>query len=370
MSTRTSNFFKSIKVFLQHEAQELGLDLSLHKGKQDISALYSRFSNEIAELSDEPFFNSGCWLETWLSIYDLKEVLSIAITVRDNDKLAGVFAVNARNINVMGKCLLQPIGQGEDEHEEVLSEYQDILCTDRVKKGFIKLISSFIQRYCYRVEWRNALSSSNISNLLSHQSEKSTISRFIFEQGASSILQSLSRNSKKKYSRLTNKLQDVEHRLYWANKENHKHTYTQLVNLHNLRWSSKGKQGAMHDEKFTSFHQHMLSQKELAKFSILEINKTVVAIHYYLSFADTLYFYQSGWLNNQYSEFAPGFLLHIWSINNSTESTYDFMISKSDNQLKRQLSNKIVPAGSFDCKVDKFYCYLIKAINVIKNRRA
>ena len=59
-----------------------------------------------------------------------------------------------------------------------------------------------------------------------------------------------------------------------------------------------------------------------------------VAINYYLLGDDTLYFYQSGW-NLDYAELSPGFALHLWSMQNTDQKYYDFMLGSVENSYKK-----------------------------------
>jgi len=67
-----------------------------------------------------------------------------------------------------------------------------------------------------------------------------------------------------------------------------------------------------------------------------------------LPLTDTLHFYQSGWDETKYSKLSPGFALHLWSIENSSEDKYDFMLGGINDSYKTKFRTSKDPLYSIE----------------------
>lgn len=356
MNKNFSTAISKGKKYLFNHAQKLGLNIRIIDNVQDLKTFTDNSIINLNDMTRDPLFNSAPWLHAWLDAFSLEECIPFVVATYKHNQLKGVMAAQLSHINFLGKFLLKPLGQGEPEHEEILSEYQDICCSEELKQIFLTLISDFINVFCYRVIWRNTYANANIVVCLDANIGPLQYSHFLFDKSRSDLPQTLTKNTLKQYKRLNNKLNAMDHKFYWCESQDKVATFQRLVELHRIRWNELGSAGAMSSKRFQAFHHRILEQDTMARFSVLEINNKVVAIHYYLSASNTLYFYQSGWSTQQHQELSLGFMLHIWSINNSPEECYDFMIAKNNNRFKQQLSNVTESTVSIDYYVSPIYC--------------
>ena len=192
-----------------------------------------------------------------------------------------------------------------------------------------------------RVVFNNVLASSNwlkVLPLLKNASSKITGKRYLINDN-NNYLSTFSKNNRTKWNRCSNKLQHLGATFSWVSQENYQEYWQQLIELHQNRWTQKGNLGAFCHPDFTHFHREFQKYKN-TKMSVLTINDETVAINYYLTDHNTLYFYQSGWDENKHSQLSPGFALHIWSIINSPVARYDFMAGELTNSYKSKFINK------------------------------
>ena len=371
MTKRFSKVIAQAKQFVLARAEEQDLNIKVVDSYSELNSFTDTTIEAVSKITADPLFNSFLWINTWVDTFKISNYRPFVIFIYKNNQLKGVMETQVGEINVLGKLLLKPLGQGEPEDEEVLSEYQDICCSDDVKEAFLALINEFINTFCYRVIWRNTDTNANIVNCLKLTITSSKYSRFLYEKKLGETPQALTKNTLKKYKRLNNKLARLPHKFYWVKKEDKGFIFEVLAQLHSKRWSSKGDVGAMSRPRFRAFHQKLLAEHSITRLSALEINDEIVAVHYYLSSSNTLYFYQSGWDIEKYPELSLGFMLHIWSMNNNCESRYDFMIAKKGTRIKQQLSNITQDTVSIDHYINPIYCkcaiFLGRALQKIRS---
>ena len=149
----------------------------------------------------------------------------------------------------------------------------------------------------------------------------------------------LSKNMRSRYRRGLNQLTKLDAKIGWVKSEKIDQYWQLMKEFHQLRWRNKDKAGAFASDEFNQFHQKFRQQApEKIAMSAIWINDSPIAIHYYFRDSSTLYFYQSGWNENEYAQISPGLILHLWGIEHNTEAFYDFMMGKKQGSYKAKFS--------------------------------
>jgi hypothetical protein len=262
------------------------------------------------------------------------------------------------------------LGQGENELFEISSEYQDIF----VQQNYQYLLSELNQKLTAldydNISFNALLNNAHILRLLSNMEKSHVINvgtRYIYSSEIDQVPR-LSKNNKSKFNKCINKLTALNASFIWVEKEDFTAYWELMKQFHQVRWSKLGKTGAFSHAKFSDFHNNFReSNQEDIRISAVVVNNKPIAIHYYFSSNDTLYFYQSGWDEENYAMVSPGFALHLWSMNNCSETFYDFMMGSIHNSYKAKLGcNHKSKMYNVTLVRNKLKCLLAKFINKLK----
>ncbi len=108
-----------------------------------------------------------------------------------------------------------------------------------------------------------------------------------------------------------------------------------LIDLHQKRWTEKGKPGVFLSQKFLAFHRTLLPlslKNHWVKLYVLSLDQIPIAAIYNFKYNNKIYFYQSGTnihLEKKISgKISPGFLLHSHCIEEAISEglhEYDFL---------------------------------------------
>jgi hypothetical protein len=315
---------------------------------EDVNQLrnYIEQWKELAQLTNANVFCSPEWIITWVSVYwqpnwQLKTILGF-----ENQKLIVLAPLYIQKSNDFF-CIstLMPLGQGEPEESEVLSEFQDVLIHP-LKKNLYSQLAIQIKKIPWdNCRWNALLHTSHwirIIQYFQHSKCKEIGLRYLLSKHEN-YLSTLSKNKRNKWNRSKNKLSVLNSKFIWVDHADHKQYLQKLTSFHQLRWTKKNESGAFCSSEFINFH-HSFQATQKTKMSALLINDEPVAINYYLQDESTLYFYQCGWDESNYANLSPGFALHVWSILNNPFKFYDFMMAgKNDNYKNSFNCSKIQP---------------------------
>lgn len=305
--------------------------------------------------NSQPLMNSLVWLTTWYAHYWQTSWQLHSIVIYQNDNIIAIAPFYCQNEKKWHlPTLLYPLGQGEPESAEIASEYLDILISPGYKDVVLKELALCLRLMKVdQIIWRAALSNSHISALITcafKYNIQQNNTRYLVETKRWSIKE-LSRNTRSRHKRSLNQFQKYSAKCVWIKPENYKDYYQTLVNFHQIRWQEKGQLGAFFHPNFNAFHQQLLlNNSDSIKMSAILFDGKAIAINYYLSDATTLYFYQCGWDDGQYSKLSPGLALHIWSIDNCNHCYYDFMMGSNQDSYKSKFSN--VKMGMVNLKIN------------------
>tara|TARA_R110000737_G_scaffold352315_1_gene397796 strand:+ start:4265 stop:5338 length:1074 start_codon:yes stop_codon:yes gene_type:complete len=288
-------------------------------------------------------FNSPHWLLAWTAQYWQIEWQLLLVTARANGKLVVLAPLYIQPANtIWGLKKLYPLGQGEPECSEVFTEYNDLLILPEFQDRALTELTKIVKKaQVDQLIWRATLLESNINALLLNAYRYSPLAgatRYKVD-GSNWTTEQLSKNMRSRYRRGLNQLDKLNAKIAWLKQSDFDHYWQLMKDLHQRRWQSRDKKGAFCTDEFNAFHANFRKKSpENVAMSVIWVNDKPIAIHYYFSDAATLYFYQSGWNENEYSHLSPGLILHLWSIENSNKSSYDFMMGKKHDSYKAKFA--------------------------------
>jgi hypothetical protein len=286
--------------------------------------------------TESNLFCSPEWIMAWIKTYwqpnwQLKTILGY-----EDKKLVAIAPLYIQQSNkLISVTNLLPLGQGEPEESEVLSEFQDIVLlykSESTYSALAKKIQSIpFDRICCNsllpdANWQHVLK--NFKNTIFQHTGK----RYLIANDQDYLL-TLSKNNKTKWKRCKNKLEKLNAQCKWVSEADYRIYWKQLIFFHQQRWNKQGKLGAFFHEDFIKFHELFQLSKSV-KISVMLIDQKPIAINYYLTDHNTLFFYQCGWDEKDHANLSPGFSLHIWSILNNPFENYDFMSSDLNDSYK------------------------------------
>ncbi|WP_220465501.1 GNAT family N-acetyltransferase [Colwellia sp. BRX10-3] len=293
------------------------------------------------KLSIETQSNLFCspeWILTWIEIYWQSNWQIKTIIGLKNNKMVAISPLYLqKKTQLFSFSKLLPLGQGEPENSEVLSEFQDVIIRNEYKNESIytEIANQILAIKYDQIKCHSLLPSSNWFKILLHLNNftpKAVGKRYLLAENTN-YEQTLSKNNRVKWHRCRKKLENLNAQFIWVPEKNHHEFWSKLVLFHQQRWNAKGKLGAFFHQDFTNFHTRLQEEKKTRMSAIL-INGIPIVINYYLNDHDTLYFYQCGWNESEYANLSPGFSLHIWSIINNPLKRYDFMMGDASDNYK------------------------------------
>lgn len=291
-------------------------------------------------------FSSSAWITTWIDIYWQDNFqLKVLIAERNGEILAIAPLYLQAEPSLLEISKLLPLGQGEPEASEVLSEFQDLVVGD-IDSDFYRQLAIQISQLNYdEFVCKNILASSHWVQVFQHLENAQTTQtgkRFLIPDNQE-YLDSLSKNNRAKWKRSLKKLQIKAATFKWLERDDVEHHWQSLIRMHQKRWAKKGLKGAFSHPDFLEFHQK-IQYSESILMSALIVDGKPAAINYYLCDGDILYFYQSGWDQEHYASDSPGYALHIWSILNNPLQVYDFMVGELQDSYKQAFTSGSAPA--------------------------
>jgi hypothetical protein len=288
--------------------------------------------------NDNCLFTSPAWLLNWYDIFWQENWKLHCFAAFENDDLIALFPFYyQKNKTLLSQRKLFLLGQGEYEKSEVASEYLDILIdktmeSSEIESGLLRLQLNKFDLFTARAIKHNA----HIIQLLGEH--KILIGYQYCLDKAQWSSTNLSKNNRSRYKRSKNQLKKMNAEFSWVPAEELSNYWEVMKNFHQQRWQNKAQRGAFCESNFNHFHQKLFNKEQYStlkvKISQLTVEGQIIAINYYLLSNDTLHFYQSGWDETQHSQLSPGFSLHLWSIENSVENKYDFMLGDINDSYK------------------------------------
>ena len=318
---------------------------------EQLYQIKNQWSSLNQTLSSFEIFNSPPWVFSWIKTFWQKNLHLKVLTAWQNEELIAIAPLYYQQESIFSFKTLYPLGQGEIEAKEIASEYLDILINNNIPDNTTAEIKVKIEQWIQGLSadqffWRALLPKSNAREIMSNinsPSHVSTASRYRVDCPSWTPDQ-LSKNMRSRYRRGVNQLNKLEAKIDWVQTDDHEQYWQIMKEFHQSRWQNKNKKGAFCSDEFNQFHKDFrkASPKSIA-MSAIWVNDVPIALHYYFVDATTLYFYQSGWDESQYSNVSPGLVLHLWTIENNNKPYYDFMMGKKQGSYKAKFGTEQQP---------------------------
>ncbi len=341
----------------------MSFNCKIINSKEQFSGCRKQWDELVVNSTSSTFFLSWDWLDTWISVYgEIIEQLIIVLIFNQENKLVGalpLYLVKSAK-SPLTRRQLRFIGAGEDEWEEVATEYLDIIALPGVENAVCELLSNKLANIglCWELLiTENVLEDSVLIRQLlplladnqyglikSKSGQRYRIglpsSWGAYEATLGKSMRRKMRQSKKRICALdghkTETIQDIER------------GFSELKILHEKRWRKKNMQGAFSSPKFLEFHREFMSR--LLKSGRLRIRRTsignqLIAILYNIRFADTESYYQSGFDLQLGSRVRPGVYAHMQAIECSIKEKIKYydMMKGSDDSYKSEYGAAVVP---------------------------
>ena len=347
--------------------------------------------NQLLSLSStDAVYLTWEWLYTWWEIFgdDRRELFIIA--VRENRQLTGIAPLvihNLKDLNLFNFRRIELLGTGEDEKDEVCSNYMDFIIVKGKEKEVLDEIGAFLIERQY-IAW-DEISLSSISKdslnlrLLIERFSEST--KYKIKQSNSlscpyikltddweQYLKSLGDKTRRNIRKDRRVLADTGLLEYETYHQSDSHKYFEdFMALHRKRWESKMDQDAFSSSKFVSFHKkisNLFSQKGWLKISFLKHNGNIIAGSYHFIYNGRLYAYQVG-CDAQYDKrFSIGITEFGFNIEDAIRKgckEYDFY-KGNDNSYKWRLAKDKREVRDILIFRKDFKYYLVTGIRYLK----
>jgi CelD/BcsL family acetyltransferase involved in cellulose biosynthesis len=297
------------------------------------------------------------WLREWWRIFGKGKKKLFIITARAGGVLVGVLPLYTKTSR-LGLRKMSFIGIEETAHGGVYPEYCDMLCELSWASTLKSKVSAFLNSKDLYLKWNELnlgiISQDSVLSSLKHYcSENGLIDRgcehtsyiATLADGFEGYLRQLSSNRRQRFRRLIKsfELEGGEFKVAKDRPEARKFL-SELIELHQKRWSQAGQIGAFHSVELKEFHGRLLGESLLRNgrvfLSRTSVHGEVQALLYGFIIRNRFEFYQSGInLESKHSK-SPGFLAHLLTMrylaNSMSLSEYDFLAG--DSEYKKQLS--------------------------------
>ncbi|HKV42167.1 MAG TPA: GNAT family N-acetyltransferase [Blastocatellia bacterium] len=272
------------------------------------------------------------WLTAWWAVFSTGRQLNILV-VRDGQEVIALAPLIHRTVQHYGLLpfrRLELLASGEDEDDEICSEYLDFILRRGRETEAMEAIVDFLRN---QDDWDELLlknlsgSSPALLRLLTWPEEllangqvpDSKPGVFIplpasHSQFLDGISKSLRREIRK--ARRTAASQGYQFRVI-DGVDGFEESFELLIGIHQSRWSARGKPGVFASPKFLKFHRLLapkLIENGWLKLFVLRIAGKPVAALYAFTYGNKVHLYQSGFLSGQSSVANPGTLIRDFAI--------------------------------------------------------
>jgi len=329
----------------------------------DINDLKKFIESNSVNLSDfdtSSVFLSEEFIMAWVEHYKTY-IHDLAFIIYNKDNT--VIGISPLYIKKSGHLELRFLCTGENEEDEISSEYLDFIINEEHKDDILLMFVDYLIRNSNK--WKNLVVNSYtphsfINKNLIPYLEKNKYSIFTENIGSRYYLDLPDSNEdfykskkgsfynglKRKHRKLL-KSEDIKYEIISDSTHLDKY-FNALKDLHNQRWKRSNVRGVFESDVFFNFHKsisHKLLTKNYLFLFIMSDNEDVISILYGYIFKNVLHFYQSGYTTPKYQNLSIGAVSHIMAIEYAISknlSTYDFMLGSSDsykNQYKCRKEN-------------------------------
>jgi len=328
------------------------------------------------------------WMSTWWDVFHEDRELAI-LTFTKNEEVIGIAPFVKRKTRLLGflpYVKLEFMASGEEEQDEICTDYLDII----VKKGYEQIVTESLFNYLIisnKIKWDELLlprmdSESIIPSLKDQLARKyrihiekiktSTCCYAKLPTSYENFLLQLGKKTRYKINRGIRKLGDENELSFKISKtsEEIKLAKESLIQLHQSRWNTKGKQGVFSSKKFRLFHDIFIEKtlnKNWIQVGTLYLGETPVACIYNFNFLGKIHSYQSGVTISDSWDISYGMIAHTFAIKEAITQgniEYDFLAGVSG--YKERLAKNRREIISFRISKPSLYETIRKTLLLLK----
>lgn len=369
----------------------MGQDIKVRviKDDADFHGLRDRWNDLLAASESNNIFLSWEWVYTWWGIFKGERELNILAFWKE-DELVGIAPLLAREINYYGLLKYKRIeflASGEDEADEICSEYLNIIIKPGMEEQVIEEILNYLHN---NNDWgevvlkelvagntNTAILSARLSAggwkyTIDHDDAAPYIQLPASWEALTGVLSGdfrykIRRDRKKLNEKGTVEITTIN------NPDDLAGAFNILVSLHQARWEKLGKQGCFNSNKFNEFHKKMIPEllrKGQLRLLIMEINKKPVAALYELVYNKKVLYYQSGFDIDYDPKLSVGNILRAYSIEKAVLEgfrEYDFLKGADKRHCREWSSNerKIVKIRIFKKSFKEFIVFILLTVKKV-----
>jgi len=328
------------------------ISLKIVQTVQELVAIENIWETLRTDLGNRNLCLSWLWCKNWCDTFlQPQDKLAIHCYFKQG-KLVAIFPVYQKKITLGYQ--LRFVATGEDQQEEICSEFQDFLILPDLKNELLIQFSTAINIMprIISLAFDNVLPNSIVDHWFNNYSQywyaKKILlgQRYVFTVPLTPPLSTDIFKSKttqrqaRKYLSLANCY--CEH---LSSNQSIDAMYTDLVKLHNKSWHMRGKRGVFDNERFRQFHYKFAQQahhdNKLVMFKIVH-NKQTFAVFYGMLDGNVLHYYQSGILRED-NLLVAGTAMHFEALRYAQQHNivyYDLMKGKFDSYKQRLVAGE------------------------------
>lgn len=300
------------------------------------------------------FFLGADWLSLWWQHYRPTNANLLILAWYDClNNLVALAPLYQQGTNIMF------LGTGGDSHDEVATEYLDVLYEPEFKPYIQRDITRFFKQKLAlgnQLNVVNYLENSFIANTLdklihvSWQRHQMCGSRYYidlpstFGEFRKKLSKSFDKRMHSYQKRLFNSLNGTIDKVTQPEQLNN--YFHAMARLHNKHWQARGKNGAFSSERFTKFHLAFCKKKweqNQLQLWLLKSGESLIAALYAIDHNQCRYFYQSGIDTEFRPNVAPGNVIHLLAIEDAINHNlrhYDFMKGTNTHSYKQKFATQ------------------------------
>jgi len=287
------------------------------------------------------------WLYTWWEIFHNQRGLYI-LAVRDNGVLVGIAPLllqRYKHYSLLSFTRLEFLGTGEDEIDEVCSNYMDFIVKDNSKKVY-DIILRYIWRGFKEKKWdevllNNTPADSEMITVVNEETKKN-LNNSLFSVDISNSTTCAVVNLPEQWDEYLNYIdkswrnqirrgrkeistKGTAECVLIADPDKLSSAFGEFMRIHQKRWQDVGKPGAFASKKFTSFHENILklfADKKWVGIRLLKCNGKTVAASYTFHFNKVIYFYSSAYDRDFKTKIGVGLLERSYDIEQAIMGGY------------------------------------------------
>jgi CelD/BcsL family acetyltransferase involved in cellulose biosynthesis len=290
------------------------------------------------------------WLSTWWSVFHDERQLRI-VTVRADGRLIGAAPLLSRTkahryYGALPFRRVELMASGETPADQICSDYLDWIAEDGRDREVVSAVLSCLDGELAG-EWDelqlpDISAESPVVAALEHEARRRRLGVEVLKREPCSVcplppdwnrfLAGLSSGLRYKIRRGFRELDQHGGRYDVVSSEGELEAASQvLIDLHQDRWTKKGRAGAFRSDRRRTFHQMLMPlalRRGWLRLGVLRAKGEPIGAIYNFQYAGRIFFYQSGITPTGNTNLRPGVLMHAFEIQHAIEAgchEYDFL---------------------------------------------